>query len=88
MARAVFWLIGGALCAMGVINLFYSFGAPYGGEDQLMGGISTALDKAGWDALGDIGTTSRTIISVVCLGLGIPLLMGLNATAWKETGGY
>lgn len=81
MSRTVFWLVGGVLCAMGILALTFSFGADYGD-------FSTALSAAGSDGMGDITTTSFFPIAVMCLGIGAPLLIGLNATAWRKTGGY
>ncbi len=81
MTRTVLWLAGGALCAAGFLSLIFSFGAGYGDFNQ-------ALSAAGFDGMGDIETTSFFPITVFCLALGGPLLIGLNATAWRETGGY
>jgi len=81
MSRTVFWLLGGLLCAVGFLSLIFSFGAEYGD-------FSTSLSAAGSDGMGDIRTTSIFPIAAFCLGLGAPLLIGLNATAWKKTGGY
>ena len=80
-SRTAGWIVGGLLVATGVINLLFSFGTPYGD-------IALSLDKVGNDAIGDLGTTGRFMISVFCLGIGIPTLVSLNATQWKNTGGY
>lgn len=81
MARTVMWILGGVLCAVGILNLLFSFGAPYGD-------MATSISQAGFDGMGDITTTPQAIVSVVCIGLGLPILVGLNATAWRKTGGY
>ena len=81
MARTVFWLIGGALCAAGFLSLLFSFGAEYGEFSQ-------AISAAGFDGMEDVRTTGFFPFTLLCLGLGAPILIGLNATAWRKTGGY
>lgn len=80
--RAIAWLIGGALCGTGILNLLFSFGLPSGQD------IALSLDVVGFDAIQDLTVHSRFFISVVCIGLGLPTLVYLNATQWKNTGGY
>lgn len=82
MARTIAWIIGGALCATGILSLLFTFQVPFGGD------INQTLDRVGWDAMGDITTSSSAPLAFLCLALGIPILVGLNATAWKSTGGY
>lgn len=79
--RTALWIVGGLLCATGVLTLLFSFGAPYGD-------FSTSIAQAGWDGIGDIGPTDKAKFAVLCLGIGAPILIGLNATAWRKTGGY
>ncbi len=81
MSRTVFWLLGGALCAAGIMSLLFSFGADYGD-------FSTSLSAAGNDGMEDIRTTDMFPVALLCIGLGAPILIGLNATAWRKTGGY
>ena len=79
--RTVLWIVGGLLCATGIMTLLFSFGAPYGD-------VSTSIAQAGWDGIDDIAVTGRAKLAFGCLFLGIPILVGLNATAWRKTGGY
>ena len=81
MARTVFWLVGGALCATGGLCLLFSFSPEYGDFSQ-------ALSAAGFDGMGDIRPTDFFPLTLFCFGLGAPILIGLNATAWRKTGGY
>ncbi len=81
MARTLLWITGGVLVATGMISLFFSFGTPWGD-------IAENLSQTGWDAVADIEGKPSIAITLFGLGLGIPLLIGLNATAWKATGGY
>ena len=79
--RTIGWILGGVLCATGIMNLLFSFDS--GGAD-----IALSLDRVGWDAMGDVGPNGAFPLSVVCIGLGLPVLVYLNATQWKNTGGY
>lgn len=81
MARTFGWILGGVLCGIGIMTLLFSFGAPYGD-------MSTSIAQAGWDGIEDISTTGKFPIAVLCILIGAPILIGLNATAWKQTGGY
>lgn len=81
--RLWLWLIGGALCATGALLLVTGgFGGPWGLN------MNTHLDQAGADAVADIALTSQGVAAIACLMTGVLTLVGLNATAWKETGGY
>jgi hypothetical protein len=79
--RTALWILGGLLCASGILTLLFSFGADYGD-------FSTSLSQAGWDGIGDITTTTKAKYAFACIGLGAPILIALNATAWRKTGGY
>jgi hypothetical protein len=81
MARTLLWILGGVLCATGIMSLLFSFGTPWGD-------ISVNLSQTGWDAVGDVGPTPVATFAFLCIGLGAPILVALNATAWKSTGGY
>ena len=81
MFRSVLWVLGGLLCAIGSMSLLFAFGTPDGD-------MATTLSSVGWDAVADIQPTGAAPLAGICLALGIPLLVGLNATAWKHTGGY
>ena len=81
MSRTVFWFIGGLLCAIGVFSLMFSFGGEYGDFAMAHGGY-------GGDAMGDVKTTGFFPVAVLCIGLGAPILIALNATAWRKSGGY
>lgn len=81
MARTLLWITGGVLVATGMISLYFAFGTPWGP-------IAENLSNTGWDAVADIELKPAFFVAIGTLGLGIPLLVGLNATAWKATGGY
>lgn len=81
MARTFLWILGGLLCGAGIMTLLFSFGAPYGDFNQ-------NISSAGWDGIGDIGLTARAPLAFAGILIGAPILIGLNATAWKQTGGY
>lgn len=89
--RIMTWIVGGLCCAIGVQNLIYSFGPEYTKGNcaaPSCAGIDTALDKAGWDAVGDLALKDPATIALPMLFFGIFLLAVNNATAWKSTGGY
>jgi hypothetical protein len=81
MGRTLLWITGGVLVATGMISLYYSFGTPWGD-------MAENLTQVGWDGVADVQSFPAITVALFGLGLGIPLLVGLNATAWKETGGY
>jgi hypothetical protein len=82
MGRALLYISAGACVATGVLSLFFSFGMPWGTD------IATSLDQVGWDAVSRITPSSTFVLALMCFGLGVPTLIALNATAYKETGGY
>ena len=90
MFRTILWLLGGLSCAIGVLCLLFSFGTPYAnpGMEHWNTDMATTLSSVGWDAVGDVGALSPAPVAFLCLALGLPILVGLNATAWKKTGGY
>jgi hypothetical protein len=86
MLRSVLWVIGGLLCAVGMFSLLFGFGATVDGKP--VGDMATSLSAVGWDAVGDVAPQTSAPFAAICLALGLPVLVGLNATAWKKTGGY
>lgn len=82
MGRTLLYVSAGACVATGVLSLLFSFGMPWAGD------IATTLDQVGWDAVSRITPSSTLVLALMCLGLGIPTLVVLNATAWKDTEGY
>ncbi len=81
MARSLLWILGGTLCAFGLVALLFGFATPWGP-------IALNLSQTGWDAVGDIAPTPSFTMAVFGLALGAPILIVLNATAWKSTDGY
>ncbi len=91
MSRGLVWVSGGVCCAIGLLSLIYSFGPTYtegNCPSPSCAGINTALSLAGWDAMADIGLKDPAFIAIPMLGLGMMVLVGMNAVAWKQTGGY
>ncbi|MDP2305777.1 MAG: hypothetical protein Q8P18_07095 [Pseudomonadota bacterium] len=81
MARTFLWILGGVLLAVGLVSLLFSFATPWGP-------IAVSLPQVGWDAVGDIEPTSYFPLAVFGILFGAPILVALNATAWKYTDGY
>jgi hypothetical protein len=82
MFRTVLWVLGGMFCAMGVLNLFFAFHTPFGG------GMSVTISAVGWDGVAHVTPTDNFPFALLGVALGLPILVGLNASAWKLTGGY
>jgi hypothetical protein len=79
--RTIGWIAGGVLCATGILTLLFSFDS--GGAD-----IALSLDRVGFDAMGDVGPNGNFVYAAACIALGLPTLVYLNATQWRNTGGY
>ncbi len=79
--RTIGWLFGGLCCAVGLLTLMFAFDS--GGAD-----IALSLDRVGNDAVGDVGPNDRFPFAVLAFLLGGPTLIYLNATQWRNTGGY
>lgn len=80
-ARTAGWILGGILCATGILTLLFSFDS--GGAD-----IALSLDRVGWDAAAEVGPNGNFPFAALCIALGLPTLVYLNATQWRNTGGY
>jgi hypothetical protein len=94
MFRSILWVLGGLLVATGAMSLLFSFGTP-DQADAAAGGTATfdldmaeKLSVVGWDAVANVSPTGYAPLAVLGLIVGVPILVGLNATAWKHTGGY
>lgn len=85
--RTVLWIVGGLLVATGIMSLLFSFGA-FGAVGSDENDMARNLSTLGWDAIHHIAPTSMAPVAFGCIFLGVPILIGLNATAWKKTGGY
>lgn len=78
----LFGLLGGGLAlGFGIISLYYSFGYP--GAD--MNGDFKAI---GFSAIDNIQLLDAADYSFGFIVLGAMVMVMLNATAWKRTGGY
>ncbi|MEN9786189.1 MAG: hypothetical protein RLZZ299_1453 [Pseudomonadota bacterium] len=94
MFRSMLWVLGGLLVATGALSLLFSFGTPDQADAAAGGAATFDLDMAeklgvvGWDAVANIGPTGFMPLALLGLAVGVPVLIGLNATAWKHTGGY
>jgi len=79
--RTIGWLFGGLCCALGILTMIFAWDS--GGAD-----IALSLDRVGWDAVGDVGPNDSFMFAAVSLLVGMPTLVYLNATQWRNTGGY
>lgn len=79
--RTIGWLFGGVCCAVGILNMMFAWDS--GGAD-----IDLSLDRVGWDAMGKVGPNGTFPLAIGALLVGAPTLIYLNATQWRNTGGY
>ncbi|GDX80885.1 hypothetical protein LBMAG42_26960 [Deltaproteobacteria bacterium] len=80
-ARTIGWLFGGVCCAAGILTMMFSWDS--GGAD-----IALSLDRVGWDAVENVGPNGNFPMAALALLMGAPTLIYLNATQWRNTGGY
>ena len=73
--------IGGLLLGTGIVNLYYSFGWDEGPMGQDFSGV-------GFSGVDNIGLLPAAEYSVPLIVMGVMILVGLNANAWRHTGGY
>ncbi|MEC7947203.1 MAG: hypothetical protein VX265_06510 [Myxococcota bacterium] len=82
MKTGLLLLIGGACMASGILTLAMGgFGVP-GGE------VAQVYSQLGYDGVDNIGLTSNGMIALALCVTGACMMIGANAGAWKETGGY
>ncbi len=73
--------IGGLLLGTGIVNLYYSFGWDSGPMGQDFSGV-------GFSGVDNISLLPSAEFSIPLVVMGVLILVGLNATAWRHTGGY
>lgn len=74
-------LLGGFILGFGIISLYWSFGAPVGPLNQHLAAI-------GFSGLDNVGLLGPADYSIGCIVGGALMMVLLNASAWKRTGGY
>ena len=74
-------VIAGVLIGSGVIALYFSFGAD-GWE------LGQDFARSGFTGLDDLGPLPASSFSIGLIATGIVMMVGLNASAWRNTGGY
>lgn len=75
-------LSGGLVLGFGIRSLYWSFGWS-GGEC-----LNCDLARVGFDGVDNLGLLPAADYSIGPLVLGVMMLITLNATAWRRTGGY
>ncbi|MCB9780330.1 MAG: hypothetical protein H6742_17325 [Alphaproteobacteria bacterium] len=76
------WIIGAVCIASGIITM------AMGGIGVPAGPTATVFGTLGYDALPDLVLNSQGFLALGLVGVGVALMVGANASAWKETGGY
>jgi hypothetical protein len=75
-------LSGGLVLGFGIRSLFWSFGWS-GGEC-----LNCDLARVGYDGIDNLSLLPAADYSIGLVVLGVMMLITLNATAWRRTGGY
>lgn len=75
------FLFGGLCVGVGILNLYWSFGAP-------SGDLNLNVAQIGFSGLDDITTLPPVDYSIPLVVLGLLSLVYANAIAWRHTGGY
>ena len=82
MKTGIMLLIGGACLGSGILTIAYGGFAVPGGE------VAQVISQLGYDGVDDVGITYSGMIALTLCVIGAALMIGANAGAWKETGGY
>ena len=80
-AHLALFVLGGLCLGTGIVNLYWSFGAPTGP----LNGDYRAVGFTGLDNLMSFAASDYSIPLVV---VGLVCLVYGNSIAWKHTGGY
>ncbi len=84
----LFGLIGaGVLLGTGIVGLFYSFGFD-AGQESYRTPLNTDFAQVGFSGLDNIGLLTAGEFSIGLVVAGLLIMVVLNASAWKSTGGY
>lgn len=84
-------IIGGGLSVgVGILNLYWGFGHVPAGVSESAQRIAFSDDftAVGFSGLDNINILSSAHIAVPLIALGLVMMIGANATAWRRTGGY
>ncbi|MFT4622016.1 MAG: hypothetical protein ACI8PZ_000668 [Myxococcota bacterium] len=73
--------LGGLILGFGVVSLYYSFG-------WAVGALNQNINLAGFTGIDELGVLPAADYSIGLIVLGVLLMVFLNATAWRRTGGY
>ena len=82
MKTGIMLLVGGACVASGILTIAVGGFAVPGGE------VAQVISQLGYDGVDNLGITSSGMVAVTLCVVGAALMIGANAGAWKETGGY
>ena len=82
MKSALLWLAGGLLVGTGVAL------AATGGFGMEAGPTAVVFGTLGYDGLDNLQIHSQGVTAIVLFISGLACMVGANAGAWKQTGGY
>ena len=73
---------GGLVLGFGLRSLYWSFGWADGEC------LNCDIARSGWTGIDNLGLLPAADYSIGLVVLGVMMLIVLNATAWRRTGGY
>ena len=80
-AHLALFVLGGLCVGAGIINLYWSFGAP-------TGPLNSDYAAVGFTGLDNLMSLDASDYSIPMLVIGIVCLVYGNSSAWRYTGGY
>ncbi len=80
--QTILWISGGLSVGLGMVTLIS------GGFNQPHGEVAVSFSKLGFDALPVLTFPTPAMVGIALIAIGAAMMIKVNATAWKQTGGY
>lgn len=89
MRTAILLVVGAACIGTGILTLATGgLGITDSAGNLLDLEVAEAISKLGYDGVADLVFTSSSTMAIALCVVGAAMMIGANAVAWKETGGY